>query len=329
MKVVLPGGAGAMGRVTVRDLMASPKVEKIVVADINLEAAQKLVSALGDKRLEAMRLDVRDTAQAVKQLTGLDVMINCAQYYFNMEAMEIALGARLHYIDLGGLFHMTRKQLELHDRFKSADLLAVLGVGSTPGITNVMAAWAAESMEKVISAEIKVGAIDRTPSNGKIAAPYSMHTILDECTKNPMIFEAGKFQEMQPFDGLQEVVFPDPVGRAMAHYTLHSEVATFPLTWKDKEIQRASFRIAFPADFSQLLHTLVDLGLADTSPIQVRDVTVSPRDVLLALLGPAGTPDGVVPDDCDVLRAEVHGMRDGRGIEQIVETVVYPHREWG
>ena len=56
--------------------------------------------------------------------------------------MEVALEAGAHYLDLGGLYHVTREQVKLDLRFREAGLLAVLGMGSTPGKTNVMAAHA-------------------------------------------------------------------------------------------------------------------------------------------------------------------------------------------
>ena len=66
-------------------------------------------------------------------------MINSAQYEVNLPVMEGALRAGAHYVDLGGLFHTTRRQLLLDDRFKAAGLTAVLGLGSCPGIANVHA----------------------------------------------------------------------------------------------------------------------------------------------------------------------------------------------
>lgn len=75
--------------------------------------------------------------------------------------------AGVHYTDLGGLFHYTRKQLALKDEFRKKNLTAVLGSGITPGITNVMAAYAASKLDTVVKPRnllIKIIS-DQTPQN--------------------------------------------------------------------------------------------------------------------------------------------------------------------
>ena len=67
------------------------------------------------------------------------MLVNSASYRINLDAMQACLDAGCHYIDLGGLYHVTGKQLELHDDFERAGLVAVLGIGSAPGKTNLMA----------------------------------------------------------------------------------------------------------------------------------------------------------------------------------------------
>ena len=72
-------------------------------------------------------------------LEAVDVLVNSASYRLNLEAMQACLAAGCHYLDLGGLYWMTLRQLELAEQFADKALLAVLGIGSSPGKTNVMA----------------------------------------------------------------------------------------------------------------------------------------------------------------------------------------------
>src|SRR5437764_630332 len=104
-----------MGRVTLHDLLQSADVEHVLIGDLNLEAATALLETMGDERLEAAAMDVRDVEGTARLIEGCDVLINSTQYYFNIEVMRAALQAGIHYIDLGGLFHMTRKQVLLHE----------------------------------------------------------------------------------------------------------------------------------------------------------------------------------------------------------------------
>ena len=65
-------------------------------------------------------VDVRDHEALVELLRGADACLNATVYYSNLEVMGACLEAGVHYTDLGGLFHTTRKQLELDEQFKAA-----------------------------------------------------------------------------------------------------------------------------------------------------------------------------------------------------------------
>src|SRR6266516_2673294 len=124
------------------------------------------------------------------------------------------------------------------------------------------------------------------------------------------------------------MVFPLPVGRATAIYSLHSECATFPVSFRDKGIRYVSFKIAFPADFMTKLKFLVDLGFGSDEPIAVRGVKVSPREVLARLLEMVPAED-IEPQDCDVLRIVAAGETAGQRVEISNQVVVLPYRRWG
>src|SRR5207248_4383667 len=133
-----------------------------------------------------------------------------------------------------------------------------------------------------------------------------IRTILDEFTKSPQVFQDGIWYPQQPLSGQEELIFPLPVGRATAIYSLHSECASFPVSFRDKGIRHVSFKIAFPSDFLTKLKFLVAVGFGSDEPISVRGVKVSPREVLARLLEMAPVED-VEPRDCDVLRVVVAG----------------------
>ncbi len=107
-----------------------------------------------------------------------------------------ACGAGCHYLDLGGLYWMTGRQRELGPEFERAGLLAVLGMGSSPGKTNLMAArGVAELGDDAGPIEsIDVAAAGRDPvaaSDGRLRPPYSIQTLLDELTLPPVVTRDG------------------------------------------------------------------------------------------------------------------------------------------
>ena len=340
MRLVVLGG-GAMGRITARALAEDARVREIVLADVSREAAERVAASLPDGRekLTVATCDARDEAATADLLRGAGAVLNATDYPFNLHVMRAALAAGVHYADLGGLFHMTRQQYELDRAFREAGLTAVLGIGSTPGITNILARVAADGLDTVERLDVRIGCGDARPSDAEFAVPYSIRTIFDECTLEPMVYTEGAWQAVAPMSGGEDLEFPWPVGRVSAMYTLHSEVALFPVSFGAKGLRHASFKIAFPPAFLAQMRLLVGLGLAGVEPVEARGVKrgtvarVAPREVMVALLAArqatAPTHEPAAPSDCDVLRVIAEGTRDGKPARLVEEIVATPFTPWG
>lgn len=209
-----------------------------------------------DFRLEGEeQVDVRDAAGLSDALAGGVVCVNCADYRFNLDVMAGALAAGCHYVDLGGLFHVTRRQLELSQRFAAAGLTAVLGMGSAPGKTNLLARAAIARLdEKPRSLEIWAATRDPAAADHPFPITYSAQTLVEELTKPPMVLAGGKVREAAPLSGRAERELPD-LGRVEGIYTLHSELATLPEAYPT--LEEASFRLSLPGD---VVEKLLELG---------------------------------------------------------------------
>src|SRR5947207_10420759 len=327
MHIIVRSGAGAMGRIAVRTLIEYADIDQITVADYSEERAHEVAASLHSSNIEVKQIDVNDEDRLRALLHGADVVLNAVEYVFNLPVLKACIQEKVHYADLGGLFHMTRRLMNMNDEVSAAGITAILGMGGTPGVTNVLARAAVDKLDRVESIKVQLGCSDDTPSSAPLVAPYSIRTILDEFTKQPQVFQDGVWYPQQPLSGQEEMVFPLPVGRATAMYSLHSECATFPISFREKGIQYVSFKIAFPSDFMTKLKFLVDLGFGIDEPINVRGVNVSPREVLARLLEMAPIED-VEPQDCDVLRIVANGELEGQRVEITNQVVVLPYRRW-
>jgi len=326
--MIVLGSAGAMGRVTVRTLTEYEDVEQITIADYNEERAHEVAAALNSSKIQVKQIDVNDSERLSQLLRGADVVLSAVEYVYNLPVLMACIQEKVHYADLGGLFHMTRKLMDMHAEAEAAGITAILGMGGTPGITNLLARAAVDQLDRVDSVKVQLGCSDDTPSTAPLVAPYSIRTILDEFTRPPQVFQDGTWYPQQPLTGQEELIFPLPVGRATAIYSLHSECASFPVSFRDKGIRHVSFKIAFPSDFLTRLKFLVDIGFGSDEPINVKGVRVSPREVLARLLEMAPAED-VEPQDCDVLRVVVAGEASGQQVEITNQVVVLPYRRWG
>ena len=248
-RFVVLGGAGAIGRVVVRDLFTSNRRSEILLADYNPDAASHIAKQYRSRRVFSAAADARDIKQLSELLTGYSVVINCTRHQFNLNVMEAALRARVHYLDLGGLFVWTRRQLKLNRRFASAGLIAILGMGCAPGLTNVMTAAAGSQLDRVDSIRIRVGGIDFNASGNGFVFPYSAQTIVEELTLPPWKWSGKRFVKAKPRAGWELIDFGPPVGSVSVVMTRHSEIATLPRRFKRKGLRYADFKVGFDRTF--------------------------------------------------------------------------------
>jgi saccharopine dehydrogenase-like NADP-dependent oxidoreductase len=293
-------GAGIMGSATARLLRRWDDVELLVLDPDGERAAAVAARVSADAR----KVGVGDP-DLPRALEGAAAMAACIPYRLNLEAMEAALEARVPYADLGGLFHVTRRQLERDGDFRQAGVPAVLGIGCCPGISNVLARATSERLDEVRSIDIVDGAVEE---DGGFGVPYSMDTILDEFSRPAMVFEDGRLREVPPASGAIRYRFPEPLGEMEAVYTLHSEPATLPHTIEG--VRDVRWRLALPPKIAEGFRLLVDLGLASEDPLETPSGKVIPRELLRALLG-RGSTDETAPRDVEVLEVTAAGSRNG------------------
>ncbi|HSF02318.1 MAG TPA: saccharopine dehydrogenase NADP-binding domain-containing protein, partial [Solirubrobacterales bacterium] len=152
LRVAILGAGGTIAPAIVRDLAESEEVAGLLLLDLDEARAEQVASLCGRDKARAAFADARAPADAPtslgRALEGCDVLVNSASYRVNLDAMGACLEAGCHYLDLGGLYWMTGRQLELGPRFESAGLLALLGVGSAPGKTNLMALQAVRELRE-------------------------------------------------------------------------------------------------------------------------------------------------------------------------------------
>lgn len=328
MKAVVLGGGGLTGQCSVRDLATGGVFDTVVVADLDAELAKAAAKAAGP-RATAVTIDAGNKAEVAKLLRGADVVVNAVQYQFNLSVMEAALEAHVPYLDFGGLFHMTRRQLAMNDAFKRAKLLAIPGLGEVPGVSNVLAMQACQDLDRVESLVIRDGWRDLTVGGPEISFTWSPSTFLDEMVLPAQVFEGGAYKEYPPMSAAEEFDFGPPVGRTRVYRTLHSEPATLPESLRSKGISHCEWKEGGPG--MEVLRTMALLGLASDKPLEVRGQKVTPREFTLALLKRGkllGVPEGVTVNDWEVFDIEVHGTKGGQPVVRHAIARFPPRPDW-
>ncbi len=328
MRAVVLGGGGLTGRCAVRDLATSGRFDSVVAADLDAELARAAAKAAG-ARASAESLDVRDRAGLVQLLRGAAVCVNAVQYGFNLTVMDAALEAKVPYLDFGGLFHMTRRQLERDAAFREAGLIAIPGLGQVPGVSNVLAMQASQDLDRVTSVVIRDGWRDLTVGGPEISFTWSPSTFLDEMVLPAIVFDQGAYREVPAMSGAEEYDFATPVGRTRVYRTLHSEPATLPDSLRDKGLEHCEWKEGGPG--IEVLRTMALLGLASDRPLDVKGQSVAPRDFTLALLRREkllGAPAGITVDDWEVCDIEIRGSERGSPVVRHALARFPPRPDW-
>ncbi len=323
MKIVVLGGAGKMGCIAVQDLAGDERVKELVIADYDMKQARTVAEIINSPKVSIQQVDATDHDALVGVLRGASVCLNATVYYFNLPVMEACLEAGVCYTDMGGLFHTTRKQLQLSDRFAEAGVSAVLGMGSAPGVPNIQARYAADRLDTIEYIRIYDGI--QPPPPDDVRFPYAVPTIVEELTEPPMVYRDGEFIACEPLTEFEDYWFAPPLGLLPMHLSLHSEVATLPVSFRDKGVKECFFKINYwgmAPEAVQKVGVLVDFGFAGREAVDVKGQPVVPRDVLVAMMSdyvPSTTellapPTKQPPDWVKEIVTEVRGTKDGKEI---------------
>ena len=272
-------GLGSMGKIIAKDL-AETYNGKIIYLARDVGSVENLAKK---NDAEVRYADVSKPKTLVKAFNGIDVLIHAVHHEFNLDVMKACLKSKTNYIDLGGLYHYTKKQLKLNKQFKKNNLTAIIGMGASPGITNVLAKYASKFLDKIENIEIKIGNKDFSTYKqiSPLSASYSVQTILEEFSWKPAVFVNGKIKFVEPISGREEYKFPEPIGTQKPQYTIHSEIATLPYTLKARNV---SFKIAFDDDFTDKIKMLKENGFISDEIIKIGKNKFNIKDVSLEIL---------------------------------------------
>ena len=150
MKILAIGGSGGMGRFAVSAAQHFQQVEQIVVADLNLDSARSFAEQLNDK-VCAIPLDVNDAGALRTAMQGMDVVVNtCGPFFrFGVPILQAAIDAQCHYLDICDDWEPTGAMLRLDQAAKTAGICATVGLGASPGVSNLLALLAMQELDHV------------------------------------------------------------------------------------------------------------------------------------------------------------------------------------
>ena len=324
MRFLVLGGAGAIGSVIVRDLLTNSKVEEVVIGEIDRDRVIRLIQSVNDGRLSFKYIDVRRVDVLAEEMKKYEVTINSTWFEHNLDVTIAAIKAKAKLVDLGGLYYMTLKQLELDEEAREAGASVLIGCGEDPGISNVMVKYSSDKLDEVDYILIRDGDRDLKPLDKPIFK-FSVKTMVNEWTKNAIVFRDGRYEEVPPISGIEEFEFPQPVGRIKVAFSLHSELATIPL-YIGKGLRYVDFKINYDFD---MVETLKKLGFLSDKKITINSSEISVKDFTVNILKSSMfDPSTDEIDDAACILTKTVGRKDGREVAYTMYALSTSRKDW-
>lgn len=278
-KILILGGAGGVGSETARQLVARGRFSRLILADREIEAAQQVAHEL---EVEAVEIDVMDSQALVPLMRQADVVLNTTGPFFRygLAVVRAAIEAGVPYADVNdesGPIHDLFATNDIHRAAQEVGIPVVVGLGTSPGLTNIFTRYAAQQMDTVTAVHIALATGPWT--RGPAVMAHHLHINSSPAT----IYRDGHWVEVPAMSEPEVITFPWPPGHAPVHIVAHAEPLTLPRFLPN--LEEVVMKMGHPEPFIQLYRDLARYGLTSHEPVQCGHVEVSPAAFMAAYLG--------------------------------------------
>lgn len=315
-RVLIIGAGGVAGVVVKKCAMLPEYFSEIHLASRTVSKCEKLQEEAGKDRVVGVYQVDADQASEVAALIRKvqpDLVINVALPYQDLPIMDACLETGVHYLDTANYEPKDEAKFEYswqwayHERFKEKGIMALLGAGFDPGVTNVFTAYAAKHYFD------EIHYLDIVDCNGgdhgqAFATNFNPEINIREITQRGKYWENGKWHETDPISVREDLDYPNVGVRAsylLFHEELESLVKHFPT------LKRARFWMTFGDAYLTHLRVLENVGMTSIEPIDFQGQKVVPLEFLKAVLpNPGSLAEGYTGLTC--IGTYVTGIKDGK-----------------
>ena len=292
-------GAGGVGSAAARIASRRPFFDRMTIADYDPARPEALIRAIGDARYSAAQVDASSEESVIELIRSSQAthVLNAVDPRFVMPIFNACKAAGVTYLDMAMSLSVRHaeepfaktnvmlgdEQFAAAEKWEQDGQLALVGMGVEPGLSDVLARYAADELfTEIDELSVRDGA-NLTVEGYDFAPSFSIWTTIEECLNPPVLFDKdrGGWLAAEPFSDPITFDFPEGIGEVECVNVEHEEVSLMP-RWIDAK--RVDFKYGLGNEFIEVLRTLHKLGLDSTEPVTVRGQQVSPRDVVAACL---------------------------------------------
>jgi saccharopine dehydrogenase (NAD+, L-lysine-forming) len=285
-------GCGGVAGVAIHKCCQNSEVFKeILIASrtkSKCDALREKLENTTQTKITTAQIDADDTAALIKMIEGFnpDVVLNLALPYQDLTIMDACLATKTHYVDTANYEPRDTAKFEYkwqwayHERYKNANITALLGSGFDPGVTGVFSAYALKHYFDEIET------IDILDCNGgdhgyPFATNFNPEINIREVTANGSYWEKGRWVETEPMEIKRVYNFPE-VGEKDMYLLYHEELES--LAKNIPGIKRIRFFMTFGQSYLTHLKCLENVGMTSIEPIMYEGREIIPLQFLKAVL---------------------------------------------
>lgn len=284
-RIIVMGGCGSVGSAAIRTLLSGDYFDAIVIAENRYEAACSLAESLDPQIVSAIRIDANDPEDIKEAVKGSDVVLNCVGpfYKYGPVILRAVIESGVNYVDVCDDLDATEMMLELDEYAQEKGVSALIGMGSSPGIANVLVRFCAESLLD------EVDAVDIYHVHGgeEVEGPAVIKHRIHSMSSDIPVFIDGKQRMIKMFDESGKEFYGETDFRDIGTYPVfpypHPETVTLPKYLKGVK-RVTNLGLVLPLEYYEMIMDIVRLGLTEESPIEVEGSKVSPQEFSVAFI---------------------------------------------
>jgi len=313
MNILCVGGAGQIGREAVKDIVKYGKFERITIGEYNVDAAEKLVKEIDDKRLDFVKIDVSDIKKTSEVMEDYDIVFGSLPIKYDELFVKSVIEAGVNGLDITG---MGSTYFDYDDEAKEKGITFVPGVGMTPGTTNVITRYICDQMDEVDEICISHGAFRAIAYSPGLSSTTFLE--YDPDLPGRVVYENGEYIQVPPFSREKMIELPQPFGTHPQYIIPHPEAYTIPKFIK-KNIKKIEVRGTWPSKNMQLVRALYEYGFLKNRNVMINGIEIGSRDFIAAYLDQM--PEGKENDLWGYsLHIDITGKKDNKNVHHIVTT---------
>ncbi|MBW2637428.1 MAG: saccharopine dehydrogenase NADP-binding domain-containing protein [Deltaproteobacteria bacterium] len=320
MKICVLGGCGAVGSVAIQSLTETDVFDEIVIGDVNEERALEIAGACEPGVASVVEVDAEDPESIKRAIGGVDVVLNCVGpfYRHGPTILKATIEAGINYVDVCDDFDATEICLTMDEAAKKADVAALIGMGSSPGIANVLVRFCADHFLD------ECESIDIYHAHGgeEVEGPAVVKHRIHSMSVPIPVFIDGKAERLNMFmpegRAFEETTEFADVGTYDVYLYPHPETITLPMYIPDVK-RVTNLGLVLPPSYAELIKEIVRLGIIEEDPIMVQGHSIVPLEFAVAhILSQRARLSTYIFS----MSSRGHGMGEGTGIPAALGSIL-------